>query len=130
MLASSCGPGTVTKVSKLALKSSCYASLVAQMVKESACNVGDLGFDPWDQEIPLEKGMATRSSILPGKSHGQRSWRAPVHRVAKSWTLLSDFHFSSVHLLSRVRLCDPMNCSTPGLPIHHKLLESTQSHVH
>ena len=27
-------------------------------------------------------------------------------------------------------LCDPMNCSTPGLPVQHQLLESTQTHVH
>ena len=27
-------------------------------------------------------------------------------------------------------LCDPMKCSTPGLPVHHQLLESTQTHVH
>ena len=38
--------------------------------------------------------------------------------------------FSSVHSLSRVRLCDPMNCSAPGLPVHHQLPEFTQTHVH
>ena len=27
-------------------------------------------------------------------------------------------------------LCNPMNCSMPGLPVHHHLLEFTQSHVH
>ena len=27
-------------------------------------------------------------------------------------------------------LCDPMNYSTPGLPVHHQLLEFTQTHVH
>ena len=27
-------------------------------------------------------------------------------------------------------LCDPMNHSTPGLPVHHQLLEFTQTHVH
>ena len=27
-------------------------------------------------------------------------------------------------------LCDPMNCSTPGLPVYHQLLEFTQTHVH
>ena len=27
-------------------------------------------------------------------------------------------------------LCDPMNHSTPGLPVHYQLLESTQTHVH
>ena len=32
--------------------------------------------------------------------------------------------------LSRVRLCDPMNPSTPGLPVHHQLPEFTQTHVH
>ena len=26
--------------------------------------------------------------------------------------------------------CDPMNCSTPGFPVHHPLLEFTQTHVH
>ena len=38
--------------------------------------------------------------------------------------------FSSVQSLSRVRLCDPMNHSTPGLPVHHQLPEFTQTHVH
>ena len=37
---------------------------------------------------------------------------------------------SSVQSLSHVRLCDPMNRSTPGLPAHHQLLEPTQIHVH
>ena len=27
-------------------------------------------------------------------------------------------------------LCDPMNCSTPGFPVHHQLLELPQTHVH
>ena len=38
--------------------------------------------------------------------------------------------FSSVQSLSRVRLCDPMNRSTTGLPVHHQLPESIQTHVH
>ena len=38
--------------------------------------------------------------------------------------------FSLVQLLSHVRLCDPMDCSTPGFPIHHQLLDPTQTHVH
>ena len=37
--------------------------------------------------------------------------------------------FSSVQSLSHVRLCDPMNRSTPGLPVHHQLPEFTQTHV-
>ena len=37
--------------------------------------------------------------------------------------------FSSVAQLC-LTLCDPMDCSTPGFPVHHQLLEFTQTHVH
>ena len=37
--------------------------------------------------------------------------------------------FSSV-TQSCPTLCEPMNCSTPSLPVHHQLLEFTQTHVH
>ena len=37
--------------------------------------------------------------------------------------------FSSV-TQSCLTLCDPMNHSTPGLPVYHQLLEFTQTHVH
>ena len=45
-------------------------------------------------------------------------------RDSVSWS-----QFSSVTQLC-LTLCDPMNCSTPGLPIHHQLPELTQTHVH
>ena len=38
--------------------------------------------------------------------------------------------FSSVQSLSHVLLCNPMDCSTPCLSIHHQLPEFTQTHVH
>ena len=44
--------------------------------------------------------------------------------------LLQPLQSSSVQSLSHVRLCDPMNRSTPGLPVHHHLPEFTQTHVH
>ena len=37
---------------------------------------------------------------------------------------------SSVQLLSRVRLCDPMECSTPSFPVYHQPSQLTQTHVH
>ena len=37
---------------------------------------------------------------------------------------------SSVQLLSCVQLCDPIDCSTPGFPVHHQLQELAQTHVH
>ena len=43
--------------------------------------------------------------------------------------LISSVLFSSVAQLCTT-LCDPMSCSMPGLPVHHQLLEFTQTHVH
>ena len=54
--------------------------------KESACNVGDLGW-----EDPLEEGMGTHSSIFAWRIPMDRgAWRATVHVITKSWTHLSD----------------------------------------
>ena len=43
--------------------------------------------------------------------------------------LLSIFQFSSVAQSCPI-LCDPMDCSTPGFPVLHRLSEFTQTHVH
>ena len=42
---------------------------------------------------------------------------------------ISSAQFSSVAQLC-LTLCDPMNCSTTGLPVHHQLLEFSQTHIH
>ena len=42
---------------------------------------------------------------------------------------VSSVQFSSV-AQSCPTLCDPMNCSMPGLPVHYQLSEFTQTHVH
>ena len=41
----------------------------------------------------------------------------------------SSVQFSSVPQ-SCPTICDPMNCSTPGLPVHHQLLELTLTHIY
>ena len=43
--------------------------------------------------------------------------------------MFSSVQFSSVTQLC-LTLCDPVNHSTPGLPVHHQLLEFTQTHIH
>ena len=47
----------------------------------------------------------------------------------KNYILMNTVQFSSV-AQSCPTLCNPMNCSTPGLPVHHHLPEFTQTHVH
>ena len=47
---------------------------------------------------------------------------------------ISSVQFSSVQFISVAQscptLCDLTDCSTPGLPVHHQLPESTQTHAH
>ena len=53
-----------------------------------------------------------------------------VHKVViKPEMALSSVQFSSF-VQSCPTLCNPMNHSTPGFPVHHQLPESTQTHVH
>ena len=46
--------------------------------------------------------------------------------------LLRSFLYQPVTSVSQScpTLCDPMNCSMPGLPVHHQLPEFTQTHIH
>ena len=52
-----------------------------------------------------------------------------VSRACSVSFLISSVQFSSVSQ-SCLTLCDPMNRSMPGLPVHHQLPEFTQTHVH
>ena len=48
----------------------------------------------------------------------------------RAWFLQFYIQFSSVQSLSHIWLCNPMDCSTPGFPVHHQLPELVQTHVH
>ena len=52
-----------------------------------------------------------------------------INKNMKRCSVLLVIQFSSV-TQSCLTLCDPMNRSTPGLPVHHQLSEFTQTHVH
>ena len=75
-------------------------------------------------EDPLEKEMATHSNIL--------AWGIPWTEIVEwEWGnfMKISVQFSSV-APSCLTLYDHMNCSMPGLPVHHHLLEFTQTHLH
>ena len=83
---------------------------------KSVClQCGRPGFDPWVGKI--RKWQPT-PVLLPGKTHG---WGSLVG--------YRSVQFSSV-AQSCLTLCDPMNCSMPGLPVHHQLPEFIQTHAH
>ena len=46
------------------------------------------------------------------------------------WEIGIGIHMVSSVSQSCLTLCDPMDCSTPGFPVHHQLPELAQTHVH
>ena len=83
--------------------------------------------------------------IPPGKTEWQKWTNSLVAIQALCHHLLCILYTVSLILFHRIfvlqhqfcsitqscpTLCDPMNCSTPGLPVHHQLPESTKTHVH
>ena len=90
-------------------------------------------------------GVGNRSLLLgifpthrsnPGLLHCRwilqhlRDQRSPYNREdVPLYRLTVSVQFSSV-TQSCLTLCDPMNHSTPGLPVHHQLPEFTQTHIH
>ena len=72
----------------------------------------------WTCTLALEGKVLTTGP--PRKSPYSTFW-------GRLW--FSSVQFSSV-AQSCPTLCDSMNCSTPGLPVHHQLSEFTQTHVH
>ena len=66
---------------------------MAQLVKNPPA-MWETWVQPLGWEDPLEKGVATHSSILEN-SMDKGAWEATDHGVAKSQTRLSDFHFTN-----------------------------------
>ena len=88
--------------------------------------------------ISIHVYLPSRASLPPGsppyssRSSQSTGWSSLCHTAASHQ--LSVLHISSVQFSSAAQsclpLCDSMNCSTPGLPVHHQLPESIQTHVH
>ena len=84
------------------------------------------GRNSLDQKDSLEKGMATHSSILARRI----LWTEELQSM-ESQRVRYDLvtHLSSA-AESCLTLCEPMDCSSPGFPVHHQLLECAQTYVH
>ena len=65
------------------------ASLVAQTVKNLPA-MQETQVQPLVMRSPWRREWLPTPVFLPGEFHGQRSWRATVHGVTKSWTQVSD----------------------------------------
>ena len=110
------------------------------MLKNMPAKAGDL----------RDAGSIPRPGKSPGGGHDnplqysclenpmdRRAWWATINGItrishdlaARPSTTNTVFQFSSVTQLCPT-LCNPVDCSTPGFPVHHQLPELAQTHVH
>ena len=84
-----------------------------------------------DRYVILHFKLAVMSSEL---MESNKTCRAGEDVWSKTFWEEHSIQFSSVQSSSVAQSCpapcDPMNYSTPGLPVHHQLPEFTQTHVH
>ena len=108
------------------------------VVKNPPANTGDIrdvSSIPGSGRVPSRRKWQLTLVFLPGRSHGQGSLtdHSPSNCRIRHDLATKRQHtttqFSSV-AQSCPTLCDRMNRSTPGLPVHHQLPEFTQTHVH
>ena len=89
-------------------------------------------YSPWNSP-GKNTGVGTHS-LLWGIFPTQGSNPGLPHCTQTLYQLSHQGSFSSVQFSSVTQscptLCDPKNCSIPGLPVHHQLPEFTQTHVH
>ena len=83
----------------------------------------------WSRPFPRKRNAERQNGCLRSlKNHWEKKRKERQRRKGKIHPSES-VQFSSVAQLC-LTLCDPMNRSTPGLPVHHHLAEFTQTHVH
>ena len=82
-------------------------------------------YSPWNS--PGQNTGVGNLSLLQGIFPTQGSNPGLLHC---RWILYQLSHNSVQFTHLYLTLCDPMDCSTPGLPVHHQLPEPTQTHVH
>ena len=74
-------------------------------------------------------GLSTNKLILVLQFYYLKAKNSKPSDLQKILLYSHSVQFSSI-TQSCLTLCDPMNHSTPGLPVHHQLPEFTQTHVH
>ena len=84
-----------------------------------------VGCHLWGRIEPDTTEAGQEATIITG--HGTTDW-LKIGKGVQQGCILS-VQFSSVSQ-SRPTLCDPMDCSMPGFPVHHQLPELYQIHVH
>ena len=104
---------TACSIGPWPVKSQCWLWLSTHHVDHSTSSI-------WQNQWELNSNMLNERFL---SSTQDILWKLKIPKP------LGSVQFSSV-TQSCSTLCNPMNHSTPGLPVHHQLPEFTQTHVH
>ena len=126
-------------------KSLKLGSNTSLLIKIGTITINTFFLPTWNKFIAVALKSILWDSLNSWKAFSSFCWLwkhfpcKKLQRCLKKWWSVGErsgeysrwytVQFSSVTQLCPI-LCDPMNCSTPGLPVLHKLPEFTQTHVH
>ena len=94
-------------------------------IKTAVRNINNLKYAD-DTNLMAESKEELKRPLMRMKEESEKAGRTQ-HSKTEDHGIAP---ISSVQLLSHVQLCDPKDCSMPGFPVHHQLLELAQTHVH
>ena len=98
-------------------------------IKIAGRNVNNLRYAD-DTTLMAESEEELKSLMMKVKEKNEKvGLKLNIQKTKIMASVTSFIHFISVAQLCPT-LCDPMNCSMPGLPVHHHFPESTHTHVH
>ena len=98
-------------------------------IKIAGRNINNLRYA--DDTTLMEESEELKSLYMKVKEESEKvGLKLNIQKTKiMAYSPISSVQFSSVTQACPT-LCDPMNHSTPGLPVHHQLPEFTQTHIH
>ena len=103
----------------------CFLATLWTVFPQASLSMGFPREEYWSELLLPSPGDRPSPGIKPGSPALQTDSLSLSHQESS----MECVQFSSVAQMCPT-LCDPMNSRMPGLPVHHPLLESTQTHVH
>ena len=120
----------------------CQINMQSPTTKSNGINLSTFSHNLFSNEILMYTKKNTVIQFILDQSVKKKSYLGINHLTCKLQQFILMFRYSNqinqmIHM-NQIRsvaqscptLCDPMNPSTPSLPVHHQLPEFTETHVH
>ena len=97
-------------------------TMVVTSVQSTSCEISGWIKHKLESRLPGEISVTSDMQMIPPlMAESKKELKSLLMKVKVQFSLVTQLYPT---------LWDPMDCSTPGFPVHHQLLELTQTHIH